>query len=217
MPSPDPPLLRNAPCAEVDGDKWKMKVVLIDHQDSFVYNLAQALGKLGAEVVTLRSDVSLDSVRREQADALVLSPGPGNPSERELMGVTPKILGSLSRTVPTLGVCLGHQAIGAFFGGRIRRAPYPCHGETTLVAHQGGSLYEGIPSPFQAARYHSLVVERASLPSDLLEESWESRDGVLMGLGHRKYPIQGVQFHPESYLTKHGSRLLANFLREARR
>ena len=193
------------------------KVVLIDHQDSFVFNLAQALGGLGAVVVTLRSRVPLSAVRKEDPDALVLSPGPGNPSEKGLMGVTPRLLAGLSRTVPTLGVCLGHQAIGAFFGGRVVRAPYPCHGETALVSHAGGGLYSGVPNPFRAARYHSLVVERGSLPSDLVEQSWEKRDGVLMGLSHRRYPIHGVQFHPESYLTRNGRTLLGNFLKEARR
>ncbi len=194
-----------------------MKLVLIDHQDSFVYNLAQALGSLGAEVLTLRSDETLAAVKKADPDALVLSPGPGNPSQKELMGVTPRILRSLSREIPTLGVCLGHQAIGAYFGGRIVRAPYPCHGETTLVEHRGEGLYTGVPNPFPAARYHSLVVEPASLPACLERTSWEKEGGILMGLAHRRYPIVGVQFHPESYLTRAGRRILENFLKEARR
>lgn len=193
-----------------------MKVVLIDHEDSFVYNLAQALGSLGASVVTLRSSVPLKEVTREDPDALVLSPGPGHPSDRHTMGVTPAILGKLSPRVPTLGVCLGHQAIGAHFGARVVRAPRPCHGEIARITHTGDRLYRHVPSPFPAARYHSLVVERDSLPRDLEATSWEE-SGVLMGLRHRTLPIEGVQFHPESYLTKDGGRILRNFLQEARR
>lgn len=195
-----------------------MKVVLIDHQDSFTYNLAQALGGLGAKVVTLRSNVPLRQVVRERPDVLVLSPGPGHPQDAATMGVTLRLLapGGLAREIPTLGVCLGHQAIGAAFGGTVMRAPFPCHGETSEVLHHQEELYAGIPSPFLAARYHSLVVDRHDLPSALEETSWE-RGGVLMGLRHRSLPLEGVQFHPESYLTRHGPRLLQNFLRSARR
>jgi anthranilate synthase/aminodeoxychorismate synthase-like glutamine amidotransferase len=193
-----------------------VKVVLIDHEDSFVYNLAQALGSLGASVVTLRSSVPLKEVVREDPDALVLSPGPGHPSDRRTMGVTPAILGTLSPRVPTLGVCLGHQAIGAHFGARVVRASRPCHGEIARITHNGDRLYRQVPSPFSAARYHSLVVDRESLPPELEATSWEET-GVLMGLRHRTLPIEGVQFHPESYLTKDGGRILRNFLQEARR
>lgn len=193
------------------------KVVLIDHQDSFVYNLAQALGKAGGNVVTLRSDVSLSEVAKEDPDYIVLSPGPGNPTSDKAMGVTPRVLKGLSRTVPTLGVCLGHQAIGAHFGGKIVHAPYPCHGETALVHHTESGLYDGLPNPFRAARYHSLVVDKASMPAVLEETSWEDGDNVIMGLAHKRYPIDGVQFHPESYLTSSGGLLLANFIRRGRR
>ena len=194
------------------------KVVLIDHQDSFTFNLAQALGQLGARVVTLRSTVPLRRVVAESPDALVLSPGPGHPEEARTMGVTLRLLApsGIARELPTLGVCLGHQAIGATFGARVHRAPFPCHGETSEILHHGEGLYEGLPSPFVAARYHSLVVDRHDLPAELEETSWE-RGGVLMGLRHRTLPMEGVQFHPESYLTRQGSRLLGNFLRRTRR
>ncbi|MDE1879683.1 MAG: aminodeoxychorismate/anthranilate synthase component II [Euryarchaeota archaeon] len=201
-----------------DAEGPGLKLVLIDHQDSFVYNLAQALGQLGAEVVTLRSSLPLRAVLREDPDLLVLSPGPGHPSDPRTMGVTPRLLsrGGLARELPTLGVCLGHQAIGAAFGGTVHRGPYPCHGETSRVLHHREGLYEGVPSPFSAARYHSLVVDRHDLPAELEETSWEA-GGVLMGLRHRTLPIEGVQFHPESYLTRYGDRLLGNFLKRARR
>lgn len=196
-----------------------MKVVLIDHEDSFVYNLAQALAQLGARVETVRSTaITARALRKLDPDALVLSPGPGHPDDRSTMGVTHALLAprGLARELPTLGVCLGHQAIGRTFGGSVHRGPYPCHGETTPVLHHGDGLYAGMPSPFAAARYHSLVVDRRGLPSDLEETSWEP-GGVLMGLRHRRLPLEGVQFHPESYLTEHGNRLLSNFLRGARR
>lgn len=195
-----------------------MRLLLIDHEDSFVYNLAQAFSSLGARVTTLRSSVPLAEVLRADPDVLVLSPGPGHPKDRPTMGVTPALLapGGLAREVPTLGVCLGHQAIGACFGASVHRGPFPCHGETSAVLHHATGLYEGLPSPFQAARYHSLVVDRHGLPSVLEETSWEA-GGVLMGLRHRTLPIEGVQFHPESYLTRHGTRLLSNFLRRSHR
>lgn len=195
-----------------------MKVVLLDHQDSFVYNLAQSLASHGARVVTLRSTVPVRRIVAESPDALVLSPGPGHPSDALTMGSTLELLapGGLARELPTLGVCLGHQAIGAAFGGKVHRAPFPCHGETSEVLHHGDGLYRGLPNPFVAARYHSLIVDRHGLPRELEETSWE-KSGVLMGLRHRSLPLEGVQFHPESYLTVAGDRLLVNFLRGARR
>ncbi len=194
-----------------------MKLVLIDHEDSFVYNLAQAFGALGAEVVTLRSTVPIARVLSEEPDGLILSPGPGHPSDRRTLGVTPALLDRVCPEVPTLGVCLGHQAIAAHFGGKVVRAPYPCHGETTRVRHLGTGLYEGVPPLFEAARYHSLVVERTGLPTVLEETSWEAEDGILMGIRHRRLPIEGVQFHPESFLTRSGAKLLSNFLARCRR
>ena len=193
-----------------------MRILLVDHQDSFVYNLAQALEALGATVTTVRSQVPLSRIRKVDPDAIVLSPGPGHPLDRATLGVTYPVLRTLSREVPTLGVCLGHQAIGAAFGARIVRAPAPCHGETAEIEHGGEGLYEGLPSPFVAARYHSLIVDRSSLPPELEIVSQEA-GGIVMGLRHRRWPIEGVQFHPESYLTPKGPRLLANFLRRARR
>ena len=196
-----------------------MKVLLIDHQDSFVHNLAQALGTLGAEVLTRRSSLPFAQDRRLDPDAVVLSPGPGHPSDRATLGVTFHILAELSETLPTLGVCLGHQAIGYHFGARVVRAPRPCHGETSPVRHDRDPLYQGCPDPMVAARYHSLVVSPQGLPSDLQVNAWEREDGtqVIMGLRHRRFPVVSVQFHPESYLTPEGPRLLGNFLREARR
>lgn len=187
-----------------------MKIVLIDHFDSFTYNLAQALGSLGDTVVTLRSSVRPAQVRREDPDALVLSPGPGHPANRSTLGVTQWLLHGPCEQIPTLGVCLGHQAVGARFGARIGRARSPVHGEVTEIHHRGEGLYAGIPGPFPAARYHSLVVQRLGWPAELEVTSWTA-DGTVMGLRHRTFPIEGVQFHPESYLTPRGRTILANF------
>jgi anthranilate synthase/aminodeoxychorismate synthase-like glutamine amidotransferase len=196
-----------------------MRVLVIDHEDSFVHNLSQALGTLGAEVHTRRSSLPFSQVVRLDPDAVVLSPGPGHPSDRATLGVTYRILSELSPTLPTLGVCLGHQAIGHHFGARVVRAPHPCHGETSRVSHGPDPLYRGLPDPLTAARYHSLVVSPSRLPSDLQVTAWEGegRSRVIMGLRHRRYPVVSVQFHPESYLTPGGPRLLQNFLSEARR
>ena len=196
-----------------------MKVLLVDHQDSFVHNLAQALGTLGADVHTHRSSLPFSQVTRLDPDAVVLSPGPGHPSDRVTLGVTFHILRELSPTLPTLGVCLGHQAIAYHFGARVVRAPRPCHGETSRVEHDRDPLYRGLSDPLVAARYHSLIVSPRGLPADLRVNAWEreGRTRVIMGLRHRHFPVVSVQFHPESYLTPEGPRLLQNFLAEARR
>lgn len=187
------------------------RILLVDNYDSFTYNLAQALGVLGAEVDVRRADAVYPAdVASAPPDALVVSPGPGTP---ERAGYSLALIRSLSGVVPILGVCLGHQAIGAAFGGRVVRAPVVVHGKTSRVAHDGVGLFAGIPSPFQATRYHSLVVDERTLPP-VLQVTARSVDGLLMAFRHETHPTYGVQFHPESVLTRHGPKLLANFVAE---
>jgi anthranilate synthase/aminodeoxychorismate synthase-like glutamine amidotransferase len=187
------------------------RVLLVDNYDSFTYNLAQAIDALGAEVDVRRADVVFPAdVATAPPKALVISPGPGTP---ERAGNSMALVRALSGKVPILGVCLGHQAIGAVFGGRVVRAPAVVHGKTSRVTHDGGGLFAGIPSPFVATRYHSLVVDEETLPS-VLRVTARSADGLLMAFRHETHPTFGVQFHPESVLTRHGPRLLANFLAE---
>ena len=194
------------------------RVLVIDNYDSFVYNLVQYLGELGAEPVVHRHDAfGVDELVALEPHAVLVSPGPGNPGIRpEDAGVSNDAIRAFGEAgVPVLGVCLGHQCIGKIFGGEIVRAPHVMHGKTSQIAHDGKGVFRDVPSPFTATRYHSLVVERDSVP-DLLEVSAESEDGLVMGLRHRELPIEGVQFHPESILTEHGHELLANFLDLAR-
>jgi anthranilate synthase/aminodeoxychorismate synthase-like glutamine amidotransferase len=184
-------------------------LLLIDNYDSFTYNLYQHLAELGADVLVRRND----AISAEEAEALcpshvVISPGPCTPREA---GVSSAIVARLGPRVPLLGVCLGHQCIGEVFGGRVVRAPAPVHGKTAHISHGGVGILAGLPNPFQAIRYHSLIVERETLPTTL-EVTAESGDGLIMGLRHREYPIAGVQFHPESILTVAGKDLLRNFL-----
>jgi anthranilate synthase/aminodeoxychorismate synthase-like glutamine amidotransferase len=188
------------------------RVLMIDNYDSFVYNLVQYLGELGADLTVRRHDeLTLDDVAVLAPDAIVVSPGPGRPDDA---GVSNDVIRRFGPTTPLLGVCLGHQCIGQVFGGRVVRAPSIVHGKTSLVHHRGQGVLAGLPDPFEATRYHSLVVERASLPEEL-EVTAETDDGVVMALRHRTYPIEGVQFHPESILTRPGKRLLATFLASA--
>lgn len=183
-------------------------IVVIDNYDSFTYNLVQYLGELGQEVRVFRNDeVTLDEIRALGPDQIVISPGPGDPDDG---GISNDVIRELGQTTPVLGVCLGHQCIGQVYGGVVSRAPRLMHGKTSSVYHQGRGLFNGIPSPFRATRYHSLIVEEP-LP-ECLEITAFTRDGEVMALRHKEHPVVGVQFHPESILTEHGKRILRNFI-----
>jgi anthranilate synthase/aminodeoxychorismate synthase-like glutamine amidotransferase len=187
-----------------------MRVVVIDNYDSFVYNLVQYLGELGAEPIVHRHDaLTLEQLLGLEPDAVLVSPGPGRPEDAGVSNEAIRAFGE--HGVPVLGVCLGHQCIGQVYGGTVDRAPRVMHGKTSEITHDGQGVFAGIDSPFTATRYHSLVVERDSVP-DELEVTAESEDGLVMGLRHREHPIEGVQFHPESILTESGHDLLRNFL-----
>src|SRR5579862_4701001 len=184
-------------------------IFVLDNYDSFTYNLVQYLGELGAEVVVRRNDqITPAEVEAMGPEQIVLSPGPCTPREA---GITIPLIQHFAGKIPLLGVCLGHQAIGAAFGGKVIRAPKLMHGKTSEIAHDGKTIFRDLPKPFTATRYHSLIVERESLP-DELEISDETDDGTIMGLRHKKLRVEGVQFHPESVLTEAGFRLLENFL-----
>ena len=189
------------------------RVVVIDNYDSFVYNLVQYLGELGAEPVVVRNDaVDVEELRALTPDALLVSPGPGTPDDA---GISRSAIATFgAERVPVLGVCLGHQCIAEVYGGRVVRAPAVMHGKTSPIRHRGVGVLSGLANPFPATRYHSLVVEPTALP-DVLEVTATSDDGVIMAMRHRELPIEGVQFHPESVLTGGGHELLANFLRSA--
>jgi anthranilate synthase/aminodeoxychorismate synthase-like glutamine amidotransferase len=186
-----------------------VRVLVIDNYDSFVYNLVQELGELGADPVVHRNDaIDVDGIRAAAPDAVLISPGPGRPEDA---GVSLGVIEELAGELPILGVCLGHQAIGQAFGGEIVRAPTLMHGKTSAIHHDGAGVFSGLPDPLTATRYHSLVVEPGSVP-DVLEVTARTSDGVVMGLRHRTLAVEGVQFHPESLLTPEGPSLLANFL-----
>ena len=185
------------------------RVLVIDNYDSFVYNLVQELGELGAEPEVHRNDaIDIEGIRAASPDAILISPGPGRP---ESAGVSMAVVAELAGEYPILGVCLGHQVIGQVYGGRVGPAPTLMHGKTSSVHHDGKSIFAGLPDPFVATRYHSLVVEPDSVP-DLLEVTATTSEGVIMGLRHRTLAVEGVQFHPESILTPTGPGLLSNFL-----
>jgi anthranilate synthase/aminodeoxychorismate synthase-like glutamine amidotransferase len=187
-------------------------VILIDNYDSFVYNLVQYLGELGAEPLVFRNDaVSVAEIAGRAPSHIVISPGPCTPLEA---GVSNEVIREFGGRVPVLGVCLGHQAIGHVFGGRVIRAKRPMHGKTSLIHHDGQRVFAGLPSPLTATRYHSLIIERETLP-DCLQVTAETDSGEIMGVRHRDLPIEGVQFHPEAILTEHGHRMLRNFLDQA--
>lgn len=187
-------------------------ILIIDNYDSFTFNLYQTFESLNAKCVVIRNDaIDLAAIERLNPERIVISPGPGNPDSA---GITLSAIRHFAGRIPILGVCLGHQAIGQAFGGKVVRAKRLMHGKVSSISHDGAGIYEGLQNPFTGTRYHSLVVERASLPS-VLEISAETKDGVVMGLRHKNYPIEGVQFHPESIMTDEGRQLLANFLKVA--
>jgi len=198
----------------IDAGEARIKKVfmllVIDNYDSFTYNLVQYLGELGAQIKVLRNDkVTLSDIQRLRPERIVISPGPGRPVDA---GISKKVIEQFMSQVPILGVCLGHQCVGEVFGARIVRAGRLMHGKTSLVYHNGKGLFRGVASPFEATRYHSLLVRRDSVPR-CLEIIADTKRKEIMGLRHRKYPVWGVQFHPESILTKEGKKLLGNFLK----
>ena len=190
-----------------------MKVLMIDNYDSFTYNLVQYLGELGAQVETIRNDAAsveeiLGRSGADRPDRIVISPGPCSPAEA---GISVELIQKAKGQIPLLGVCLGHQAIGAAFGGKVIRAQTLMHGKTSLISHTGQGVFAGLPSPMTVIRYHSLAIERATLPSDLVVTAW-TEDGEIMGVQHKTLAVHGVQFHPESILSEHGHAMLKNFL-----
>ncbi|MEJ7553439.1 MAG: aminodeoxychorismate/anthranilate synthase component II [Aquificaceae bacterium] len=190
-----------------------MRVLMIDNYDSFTYNLVQYLQMLSADVAVRRNDeISLEDIRRAKPDAIVISPGPCTPKEA---GISVDVIREFYREIPILGVCLGHQSIGYAFGARIVRAKRLMHGKTSQITHTGEGIFEGLKNPFTAVRYHSLVIDRSTLPEVLKITAW-SEDDEIMGIQHVEYPLFGVQFHPESVLSEEGMKLLENFLRIAK-
>jgi anthranilate synthase/aminodeoxychorismate synthase-like glutamine amidotransferase len=189
-------------------------ILMIDNYDSFTYNLVQYLGELGEELVVKRNDaVTVEQVRRLRPGSIVISPGPGTPADA---GVSKALIRAFAGKIPILGVCLGHQCIGEVFGGTVARARRPMHGKTSQIHHARRGLFQGLPNPFEATRYHSLIVQREGLPAELAVTAWTA-EREIMGLAHTRMPVFGVQFHPESILTASGKPLLRNFLSLARR
>jgi anthranilate synthase component 2 len=190
-----------------------VKVLILDNYDSFVYNLAQYVGEIADEVVVKRNDeVNIPAVRKLSPDKIIISPGPGTPADRRNFGICTEILREVSRETPTLGVCLGHQGIVHSFGGKIVKAKRLRHGKTSPIKHDGRGIFRGLRNPFEATRYHSLVADRRTLPDSLEVSAQSEDDREIMGVRHRVFPIEGVQFHPESILTVHGHRIIENFL-----
>ncbi|MDI6717078.1 MAG: aminodeoxychorismate/anthranilate synthase component II [Actinomycetota bacterium] len=184
-------------------------IVMIDNYDSFTFNLVQYLAELGEELIVFRNDeVSVDDILRMKPDSIVISPGPGRPADA---GISIDLIKAAADKIPILGVCLGHQSIGEAFGGKVVHAGTLVHGKTSQIFHDGRTIFRGIPNPFTATRYHSLIVDKETLPS-CFEISAETKDGLIMAIRHREYPIEGVQFHPESILTSEGKAILKNFL-----
>lgn len=184
-------------------------ILVIDNYDSFTYNIVQEMGELGAELAVYRNDeITIDRIRKLQPERIVVSPGPGFPIDA---GISLDVIRELGAEIPILGICLGHQSIGEAYGGKVIHAPELMHGKTSMIQHTGDILFDDIPSPFIATRYHSLIVEESSLPASL-EVTAYTETGEIMGLRHREYPVVGVQFHPESILTDRGMKMLQNFL-----
>ena len=185
------------------------RILVLDNYDSFVFNLVQYLGEMGAEPIVYRSDaLSIEQIIDLAPDGILISPGPGRPEDA---GLSNEVIIRLGGKIPIFGVCLGHQCIGQVYGGDVVRAPQIMHGKTSLISHSGVGVFAGLPDPFEATRYHSLVVERSSIP-DVLEITAQTEDGLVMGLRHREFDVEGVQFHPESILTVGGHQLVGNFL-----
>ena len=184
-------------------------ILIIDNYDSFTYNVYQYCAKLGYEVRVFRNDkITIEEIEDGGYSSIIISPGPGTPSDA---GISKEVIAHFAGDLPILGICLGHQAIGEVFGGKVIRAPQPVHGKTSEIYHDGRGIYSGLPKPFSAGRYHSLIVEANSIP-ECLEITSKSEDGLIMGLKHKQYRVEGIQFHPESILTPHGVSLLENFL-----
>jgi len=185
-------------------------ILVIDNYDSFTYNLVQYLGELGEEVKVFRNDeIDIAGIEALAPDHILISPGPCTPNEA---GISLEVISHFKGAIPIFGVCLGHQAIGQAFGGKVVRAERLMHGKTSPIHHEGRSVFEGLPNPFTATRYHSLIVEKESLPDELEITAW-TEEGEIMGLSHKQYPVEGVQFHPESIITDHGHQMLRNFLK----
>ena len=185
-------------------------ILLIDNYDSFVYNLAQFLGELGAEIKVRRNDkTSIEEIERLKPTSVIISPGPGTPKDS---GISPEVIMKFKETIPIMGVCLGHQTIGEVFGGKVIRANNILHGKTSKIHHDGKTIFDNIENPFTATRYHSLIVEKESLPDCFTLSAW-AEDNTIMGIRHKKYNIEGVQFHPESILTEVGMEILKNFIK----
>ena len=195
-----------------------MKTLLIDNYDSFVYNLVQQVGELGSEPLVYRNNkITLNEVTNLNVDNIIISPGPGIPSEKKYFGICSEIIRNLSPTIPTLGVCLGHQGIIHGYGGNIIKAGQLMHGKVSMIKHDGEKIFEGLKNPFIATRYHSLVGERLSIPKELKISANSEDDNEIMAIRHEKHPVNGIQFHPESILTKEGGKLIRNFLKMSRR
>ncbi len=195
-----------------------MKTLLIDNYDSFVYNLVQQVGELGSEPLVYRNNkITLTEVTKLNPDNIIISPGPGIPSEKKYFGICSDIIRNLSPTIPTLGVCLGHQGIIHDYGGNVIKAGRLMHGKVSLIKHDGEKIFEGLKNPFIATRYHSLVGERSSMPKELKISANSEDDNEVMAVRHENHPVNGIQFHPESILTKEGGKLIRNFLKMSRR
>ena len=195
-----------------------MKILVIDNYDSFVYNIAQILGELGAEPIVVRNDqITLEQVREMKPDGIVISPGPGHPADRKYFGVCTDVIREIGPKTPILGVCLGHQGIVHAFGGKVVNAKKVRHGKTSPIQYTQDKIFENVANPFRATRYHSLVAEQDSIPECLEVTARALDDGEIMGIKHKEYPIEGVQFHPESVLTGEGRRMLQNFISMVKR
>jgi anthranilate synthase component 2 len=194
-----------------------MKFLIIDNYDSFVYNIAQYLGELGVDCDVIRNDkITLEEIKQNNYDAIIISPGPGNPEEEKYFGVCSKVIKDLGKDTPILGVCLGHQGIIHAFGGRVTNAGCVRHGKTSPVYHTGSDLFKDVKNPFKATRYHSLVGDKTIIPDVLQVIATATDDGEIMAIKHKEYLIEGVQFHPESIMTEDGKKILANFIQQVK-